>query len=91
MSEEESQSSAAPTSHPEEIEVKNTPSTNLYGNIPGMPSIDAVDGIKFDFCSGLRILFPKGDKRYHLKFYDDDSGLLMYDSDVKPGTIITSV
>ena len=93
MSEEEKQSSSAPAqaSHPEEIEVKNAPKKSLYGDIPGMPTQEAVDGIRYDFNSGLRVLFPKGERSYHLKFYDDDTGLLMYDSDVNAGTIITSI
>lgn len=88
----------------EEIKINNDKTSNsqkkqekkdqkkIYGDIMALPSQDAVNGIKFDFNSGLRIYFPENNEhKYHLKFFDNDSNLLLYDADVKNGTIITSV
>ena len=61
-----------------------------YGKVPAMPCFEAVDGIRYDFNFGLRVSFPEGDKKYHLKFSNADTGLALYDADAKPGTIIVS-
>ena len=63
----------------------------LYGDIPSIPIFDAVQGIKYDFNSGLRLFFPQNENKYHLQFFDDDKNLLLYDSDVEPGTNLSSV
>ena len=73
----------------ESNETKNK--ERLYGDIPAMPIFEAVQGIKYDFNSGLRIFFPQNDKKYHLQFFDDDKNLLLYDSDVEPGTNLSSI
>ena len=39
---------------------------SIYGEIPQIPVLDAVEGIKFDFNHGIRILFPENDKIYHV-------------------------
>ena len=41
-----------------------------FGDIPKVPTQDAIDGIKFDFNDGLRVLIPKGAKSYHIRFVD---------------------
>ena len=81
--------------NPDEIKV-DVPKENAYGDIPAIPVVEAVEGIRFDFNSGLRVFFPKDEKeenqkKYHLKFSDADTGLVMYDSDCNPGTIVTAV
>ena len=81
--------------NPDEIK-ENAPKENAYGDIPAIPVVEAVEGIRFDFNSGLRVFFPKdgngeNQRKYHLKFSDADTGLVMYDSDCDPGTIVTSV
>ena len=81
--------------NPDEIKV-DVPKGNAYGDIPAIPVVEAVEGIRFDFNSGLRVFFPKDEKeenqrKYHLKFSDADTGLVMYDSDCNPGTIVTAV
>ena len=78
------------TSKKEEENKNNV--TSIYGDIRALPSQDAVNGIKFDFNSGLRIYFPENEKnQYHLQFFDNDSNLLLYDADVKNGTVMSSV
>lgn len=72
-------------------EQQNKQIDKLYGDIPAVPLFDAVEGIKYDFNSGFRIYFPQGDKKYHLQFMDADKNLLLYDSDIEPGTNISSV
>ena len=32
----------------------------VFGDIPKIPTQDAIDGIKFDFNDGLRVQIPKG-------------------------------
>ena len=64
---------------------------SIYGEIPQIPVLDAVDGIKFDFNHGIRILFPQNDKTYHVTFTDLDTGVILYSADTKPGSYVTSV
>jgi autotransporter strand-loop-strand O-heptosyltransferase len=57
---------------------------------PETPTLDAVDGIRFDFNNGLRIKFPdKGE--YRCVFKDLDTDCLLYSMDVKPGCTVESV
>ena len=87
------QNDSVADSRPEEIKVDGQleKKENAYGDIPAIPVVDAVEGIKYDFNSGVRVFFPQGDKKYHLKFSDADTGLVMYDSDCNPGTVVTAV
>ncbi|MCQ2396499.1 MAG: autotransporter strand-loop-strand O-heptosyltransferase [Lentisphaeria bacterium] len=65
---------------------------SIYGEIPQIPVLDAVDGIKFDFNHGIRILFPPENKKiYHVTFLDIDTGVVLYSNDTVPGAFITSV
>jgi autotransporter strand-loop-strand O-heptosyltransferase len=64
---------------------------SIYGEIPQIPVLDAVDGIKFDFNHGIRILFPHNGKTYHVTFMDIDTGVILYSNDTVPGAFITSV
>lgn len=70
-------------------EQKKQPS--IYGEIPAMPVLDAVEGIKFDFNHGIRILFPHNNKEYHVTFMDIDTGIILYSADTVPGAYVTSV
>lgn len=63
---------------------------NVYGEITTIPTMDAVNGIRYDFNSGLRVYFPKDENLYHLQFIDDDTGLIVYDGDSSPGTVVTA-
>ena len=49
---------------------------SIYGEIPNIPTQEAVDGIRFDFNHGIRILFPRNDKEYHVTFSDIDTGIV---------------
>ena len=57
---------------------------------PAEPTLEEVDGIRFDFNNGLRIKFPdKGE--YRCVFKDLDTDCLLYSMDVKPGCTVESV
>lgn len=64
---------------------------SIYGEVPRIPTLDAVDGIKFDFNEGIRILLPQNNKEYRVVFSDQDTGVILYSADTKPGAFITSV
>lgn len=50
------------------------------------PTMTAVDGIRFDFNCGVRIMVPHGAKRkYRVQYWDDESGQRLYDGVVKAG------
>ncbi|MDD6338559.1 MAG: autotransporter strand-loop-strand O-heptosyltransferase [Lentisphaeria bacterium] len=85
-----SQATGAPDLAPgEKPDPKKQPS--IYGEIPQIPVLDAVEGIKFDFNHGIRILFPQNGKNYHVTFTDIDTGIILYSADTVPGAFITSV
>lgn len=76
----------------EEAKVEQQPKKeSLYGAVTTIPTVDAVNGIRYDFNSGLRVYFPKDENQYHLQFIDDDTGIVMYDGDSTPGTVVTAV
>ncbi|MGE4563714.1 MAG: autotransporter strand-loop-strand O-heptosyltransferase [Victivallaceae bacterium] len=64
---------------------------SIYGKIPPVPTLDAVNGIKFDFNEGIRILFPPDGKEYRVQFSDIDTGVILYSADTVPGAYVTSV
>ena len=64
---------------------------SVYGEIPPVPVMDAVEGIKFDFNDGIRILFPQNRKEYHVTFSDIDTGIILFSQDTVPGAFVTSV
>ena len=64
---------------------------SIYGPVPQIPTQDAVQGIKFDFNEGIRILFPRNGKEYHVTFTDIDTGIILYSADTMPGAYVTSV
>ena len=74
---------------PAEAQQPKQPS--IYGEVPQIPTMDAVDGIKFDFNEGIRILFPHNGKEYHVTFTDIDTGIILYSADTVPGAYVTSV
>ncbi|MBR7156426.1 MAG: autotransporter strand-loop-strand O-heptosyltransferase, partial [Lentisphaeria bacterium] len=63
----------------------------IYGDVPQIPVLEAVEGIRFDFNDGIRILFPHNGKEYHVTFSDIDTGIILYSADTVPGAYVTSV
>lgn len=52
---------------------------------PVVPGEVAVDGIKFDFCDGVRILFPNGLGEHRVMLTDNDTGECIQDTVVCDG------
>lgn len=63
----------------------------VYGEIPTEPTQEAVEGIKFDFNHGIRILLPRNGQEYRVTFTDIDTGIILFSADAAPGAFITSV
>lgn len=61
----------------------------LYGKVPDEPTQKAVEGIRFDFNDGIRIKFPNDG--YRVCFSDLDTGIILYNSDVAAGAMVSSV
>ncbi len=66
------------------------PNSN-YGQPPQIPTMEAIDGIKFDFNDGIRIFVPKDTKEYLYKFSDDERKVVLFCGEIKPETTITSL
>ncbi len=64
---------------------------SIYGKMPSVPTQSAVEGIRFDFNDGIRILFPPNGKEYHVTFSDIDTGVVLYSADTVSGAFVTSV
>ena len=73
------------------VESKEPPKESVYIPAPQLPTQDAVKGIKFDFNHGIRVLLPKGDKSYIIKFSDIDNGIVLYRNTVAPGSYVAGV
>jgi len=68
----------------------------IYGKIPRVPTQPAVDGVRFDFCSGLRVFFPpvaegEAAPSWRLRFWDEEAGIMLYDSEGQPDTVVSAV
>lgn len=57
----------------------------VFGGIPQIPTQEAIDGIRFDFNDGLRVVIPKDAKPYRIQFYDIDSESLIYETTTPQG------
>ncbi len=80
---------AAPAATPQNQEAPKQAS--IYGDIPAEPVLEAVEGIRFDFNHGIRILIPRNGRDYRVVFSDIDTGIILYSADSVPGAYITSV
>ena len=65
------------------------PQQLIYGKVPDEPTQEAVEGIRFDFNDGIRIKFPNDG--YWVCFSDLDTGIILYNSDVAAGAMVSSV
>lgn len=71
-----------------------TPEKNedkIYGNIAEYPRFEAIDGVKFDFNDGIRVMIPKNGRPWRVAFSEAGSNVYIYNSIVQPGGIIGSV
>lgn len=62
----------------------------IFGDIPAEPTQEGPEGIRFDYCNGLRVLFPNTGE-YRLVMRDGSSGTCVYNAEVKPGAIVCSI
>lgn len=64
----------------------------IYGKIPAVPVLRAIDGIRYDFNHGLRVLIPQDSKyKWLVTFEDADTGAVLYRNVVDPGSFVSSV
>ena len=54
--------SGAPVASASPVSAQQPEAENIFGEIPAVPTQEAVDGILFDFNDGIRILFPQNKK-----------------------------
>ncbi len=78
---------------PETVPAKEEqpPQGLIYGKIPEVPTLEAVEGIRFDFNDGIRVLIPQGKKEYRVQFSDIETGIVLYSADAGPGAYVTSI
>lgn len=62
-----------------------------FGEIPSIGTQEAINGIRFDFCDGLRVFIPEGEISYRLRFNDLDTSSLVYDVVAPPGSTVVSL
>lgn len=90
MSEEAKKEQSVPEK--KEEQKPQQPPKPVYGKIPGVPTQDAVEGIKFDFNDGIRLMLPKGGtKKYFIRFMDMDTGTLLHQAEANPETYLSSI
>jgi autotransporter strand-loop-strand O-heptosyltransferase len=61
----------------------------IYGNVPEIPTQEAVEGIRYDFNDGIRVKFPQGG--YRICFSDIETGTILYNADIDQESMVTSV
>ena len=76
----------APISLPQQRQTQG----KIFGEMPGEPTQKAVEGIKFDYNDGLRVLFPNTGE-YRLVFIDNDTGNCVYNARIKSGAMVCSI
>jgi len=57
----------------------------VYWQVPSQFTMEAVEGIKYDFNKGLRISFPKDSGDHWFTLTDQDTGTVFYNGLVKAG------
>jgi len=73
------------------VTAKNNQPEPTFVPPPETPTMDAADGIRFDFNNGLRVRFPDKGEECRLVFRDLDTDCLLYSMDVAPGCTVESV
>lgn len=78
---------APPPPQPGSLPEKGT----FYGRLSDQPTQEAPHGIYFDFNDGIRVKFPSCGGPWRICFRDLDTGVILYNQNVKPDTFVTSV
>ena len=55
---------------------------------PAKPLLSSPDGILYDACQGLRVLVPQDHGEVHVKAFDDEVGMCVFDGIVEPGNYV---
>ena len=68
----------------------------VYGLLPEYPTFEAIDGIKFDYCDGLRIYVPPVEngtqpKKYFLQIQEEKMGVILHNQSVESGAYISTL
>lgn len=71
------------------LQIKQQQPEAVFGALPAEPTQQGPNGIKFDYCDGLRVLFPNTGE-YRLVMKDGDTGNCVYNMEIKPGAIVCS-
>lgn len=67
------------------------PQQSCYAAVCAEPTQEAADGIRFDFCEGLRVRMPEEGGPWRIVFKDLDTDTLLYNQDAQPKCQINSV
>ena len=71
---------------------QQTPPPKPYCPAPQYPTMQAIDGIAYDFNDGLRVKMPnKTQRKYSVVFADMDAGNIVYSADAEAGAYIASI
>ena len=67
----------------------------VYGLIPEYPSLEAIDGVLFDYCDGLRIYVPPvkdgPKKKYFVQIQEERMGVILHNQAVESGAYISTL
>jgi autotransporter strand-loop-strand O-heptosyltransferase len=83
------QITVGPENAPVEVAPQEPAQPPLYGNVPEIPTQEAIEDIYFDFNDGIRIKFPRGG--YRVCFSDIETGTILYNADIDQESMVTSV
>lgn len=72
------------------LQIKQKSQQKIFGDISEEPTQAGPEGIKFDYCNGLRVLFPNTGE-YRLVMKDGSTGTKVYDTEIKPGAMVCSI
>lgn len=62
-----------------------------YVPAPHNPTQTGLDGVLFDFNSGLRVILPTTGSKYRVRFWDEDTKTLLYEAIQEPKTYALSL
>ena len=80
----------------EEMQSKLAKGELMYGPVPQVPILDAIEGIKFDYNDGLRVFIPdvpagQPKKKYHVQILEHTMGVVVHNGLLESGNYITTI
>ena len=81
---------------PAEMSAKLARGELMYGPLPPIPTMDIFDGLKFDYCDGLRVYIPpvpqgQPKKKYHVHIVEHRFGVVIHSSIMESDNYITTI